>query len=205
MGYWNDFVPFVDYATLDSYVDSIDHYVNSGMLKSASEFYYPVRLKPKGDNTLEQLKRGGVNHIEIRMIDLNPFSFCGIMEEDLEFLHLLFVYLSSLEDEEFDDEAQVRAITNMKRAALFDEEDIKILGEHGQEIPVSVAVKQIFEDMEAFYQKCGKMEAVEKLKFQKDKVEDEKKRYANQIVDRFQTDYVQKGINLAKSYVKALK
>ena len=58
-GYWNDFIPFLDYGTRQEYADSIAFYVKSGQLKEVSELYYPVRLKPKGENSLEQLKKTG--------------------------------------------------------------------------------------------------------------------------------------------------
>lgn len=56
IGYWNDFDPLLDYENLQSYVKSIESYVAQGQLKEAAELYYPVRLKPKGENTLERLK-----------------------------------------------------------------------------------------------------------------------------------------------------
>ena len=56
IGYWNDFDPLLDYENLQSYVKSIENYVAQGQLKEAAELYYPVRLKPKGENTLERLK-----------------------------------------------------------------------------------------------------------------------------------------------------
>ena len=43
-GYWNDFTPILEYADLESYIQSIEHYVESGQLKGASELYYPIRL-----------------------------------------------------------------------------------------------------------------------------------------------------------------
>lgn len=56
IGYWNDFDPLLDYENLQGYVKSIESYVAQGQLKEAAELYYPVRLKPKGENTLERLK-----------------------------------------------------------------------------------------------------------------------------------------------------
>ena len=87
IGYWNDFDPLLDYENLQSYVKSIESYVAQGQLKEAAELYYPVRLKPKGENTLERLKNYGVDHIELRMLDLNPLEPVGIRREDLKFLH----------------------------------------------------------------------------------------------------------------------
>lgn len=50
MGYWNEFAPILDYHTISAYADSIRKYVDMGLLKAASELYYPIRLKPAGEN-----------------------------------------------------------------------------------------------------------------------------------------------------------
>ena len=74
MGYWNEFAPILDYQNIYAYADSIRKYVDMGLLKAPSELYYPIRLKPAGENNLESLCQNGVNHIELRMFDLNPLA-----------------------------------------------------------------------------------------------------------------------------------
>ena len=81
-GYWNTFLPIFDYRSLDAYIQSMEYYIRAGELREIRELYYPVRLKPKGENSLANLKQG-VDHIELRMLDLNPFSPVGISKEDM--------------------------------------------------------------------------------------------------------------------------
>lgn len=66
IGYWNDFIPILRYENLKAYTDSIQAYVNDGQLKSPAELYYPVRLKPRGENSLKNLQNNGVDHIELQ-------------------------------------------------------------------------------------------------------------------------------------------
>lgn len=94
MGYWNEFAPILDYHSISSYADSIQKYVDMGLLQAASELYYPIRLKPAGENNLESLCRNGVNHIELRMFDLNPFVSAGVEKKDIVFAQLLMVWLA---------------------------------------------------------------------------------------------------------------
>ncbi|MCI9539182.1 MAG: hypothetical protein HFG35_13130 [Eubacterium sp.] len=68
----------IPYQSIESYADSIEKYVLQGLLKAPSELYYPVRLKPAGENNLENLRKNGVNHIELRMFDLNPLCAEGL-------------------------------------------------------------------------------------------------------------------------------
>jgi glutamate--cysteine ligase len=116
MGYWNFFAPILNYHDIRSYADSIQHYVDLGLLRFPTELYYPVRLKPAGSNNLNTLRRDGVNHIELRMFDLNPLVPCGVEEKDVIFAHLFLVWLASTPGQPFSHEAQVQAVQNFKNA-----------------------------------------------------------------------------------------
>ena len=50
LGYWNFFAPVFDYTNLTRYADSIQRYVDDGLIRYATELYYPIRLKPAGEN-----------------------------------------------------------------------------------------------------------------------------------------------------------
>ncbi len=99
-GYYNDFDVHLSYNSIDSYCDVVEQYIEDGRLYSLSELYYPVRVKPSGDNTLANLRKG-INHVEIRSIDLNPYSEIGIEEEDIKLIQLLFVFAMSRECEDY--------------------------------------------------------------------------------------------------------
>ncbi len=126
-GYWNSFLPTLNFDSLPAFVDSIKSYVDSGTLFSASELYMPIRLKPKGENTLDSFKNG-ISHIELRMFDLNPLEPLGINADDLRFAHLLAVYLSEQPDFDYTEELQHQAIINHRNAALFDLDGVQIDG-----------------------------------------------------------------------------
>ena len=125
-GYWNQFIPELDYSSLASYINSIQNYIKKGILFSAGELYLPVRLKPKGENSLEKLLNTGVDHIELRMFDLNPLEKLGVAQKDLEFAHLFLIYLLNLEDFNFTPDLQKQAIENHQNAAFYDISNIKI-------------------------------------------------------------------------------
>lgn len=117
-GYWNRFLPVLDHGSLSAFTDSIRRYVDSGALYSASELYLPVRLKPQGVNTLDNLAEHGIDHIELRMFDLNPEAPLGIDGRDLKFAHLLILWLFSLPDFDFTPDLQAQAVQNHQNAAL---------------------------------------------------------------------------------------
>lgn len=150
IGYWNDFEPVLDYRSLEGYVDSILKYTEDGTLMSPAELYYPVRLKSAGLYDLERLRREGVSHIEIRIIDENPYSEIGIFREDVRFLHLLMVYLASRAPKPFPEGEQLRALRDMKRAALFDDSTCLSNG-----LSIRENAVQALQDMEAFFEDDG--------------------------------------------------
>ncbi len=205
IGYWNDFIPTLNYDSLEAYVDSIQEYVDCGQLKVAGELYYPVRLKPAGENTLENLKRNGVNHIELRMLDLNPFSPIGIFKEDIKFLHLFILYLMSLENTQFVLFEQIMAIKNEKRAAGYDEKDIRIEMGWRESAMIREAAMEILSDMEAFFADFGQECITKTLEYQKEKLTVPGGRYAVRVKRRFRHDYVKKGLELAKSYADKIE
>ena len=145
-GYWNQFIPQLDYTDLLAYIRSIKDYIEKGVLFSAGELYLPVRLKPRGENSLEALLIGGADHIELRMFDLNPLEKLGVAQKDLEFAHLFLIYLLHLEDFDFTSELQAKAIEHHQSAALYDISNVMI-----NDIPITETANNFLDKMEDFF------------------------------------------------------
>lgn len=147
-GYWNSYEPILDYTDLNSFINTMESYVTEGSLSSTSELYYPVRLKPHGSNSLEGLRNGGVNHIELRMLDVNPLFPEGINVKDIEFLTLLIVYLTGLPKLELSIWQQRQCIRNMKSAAHYPLEEIQISLHNHRTMNLTECAMDILRDME---------------------------------------------------------
>lgn len=199
IGYWNEFTPILNYNNLESYVNSIQQYIDDGLLKSASELYYPIRLKPQGANSIENLKTTGINHIELRMLDLNPLSPVGIFKEDMDFLHMLILYMTSLADEDFSESEQICAIKNVKQAAEYDDENT-FINLDGEKIPLKSAALDVLCDMQRFFEKHNQHNALNIIDYQKNKITDKSKRYVEIIRKNFSKNYVENGIRLSMKY-----
>ena len=203
VGYWNDFVPVLDYDSIEQYTESIWRYIKEGAIVSPSELYYPIRLKPKGENRLDHLRLNGVNHIELRMLDVNPLTPVGIFEEDIAFIQLLILWLMSLEESELDETAQKNAVNNMKTAALYDEQHIMI--ERGGECkPIREAAAEVWHAMRDFFRSLDAPEEIFAiLDDQRRKINDARNRYAVIIREQYGDNYSAKGLALAKQYAEA--
>lgn len=189
-GYWNHFVPLLDYSDLQSYIGSIRKYIDDGNLRSVSELYYPVRLKPRGANSLEALAENGINHLELRVIDVNPLSPTGVFVEDIRFIHLLMLYLSSLPEKEFSEADQIKAVKNIKQAAVFGNDETR------------QQAKYVLADIRRFISGYFP-EFISVVDYQLEKTKPGNS-YAEIISKRFGDTYMEKGISLAKEYQRSV-
>ncbi|MBQ9166153.1 MAG: hypothetical protein IJX71_04435, partial [Oscillospiraceae bacterium] len=197
MGYWNYFTPIFDYSDIRAYADSIQRYVDDGLLRFPTELYYPVRLKPRGQNDLNTLREQGVDHIELRMFDLNPLAPHGLDERDVVFAQLFLVWLASTPREDFSVKAQVQAVQNFKNAAHYDLKTVKIVLPHGQVCSVTEAALWVLSLMDEFYADFPP-KVREILDFEREKFIDGDNRYAWQIRRTYDGGFVRKGMVLAR-------
>ena len=197
LGYWNYFAPVFDYSNIRAYADSIQRYVDEGLLRFPTELYYPVRLKPRGVNNLNTLREQGIDHIELRMFDLNSLVPGGIDERDLAFAQLFLVWLASTPREPLSTKAQVQAVQNFKNAAHYDLKTVKIVPPDGEVTSVANAALKVLDRMAEFYE--GFPDSVGKvLAFEREKFVDAENRYAWKIRRAFDGGFVKKGMALAR-------
>lgn len=202
IGYWNRFEPVLNYSSIDEYVSSIEKYVEDGSIMLPAELYYPVRLKNRGVYNMDSLREDGVNHIELRIIDLNPCSPIGILKQDIQFLHLLMVFLMYRDKFHFNSEEQLDAIHDIKNAALYDSKQL------ASGADMETTARFTLYEMEAFFRK-GPFSRIEReyvreaLNFQKDKL-DPGNKYSEMVRKHFAEDYHEKGVALAKDHFKRL-
>lgn len=190
-GYWNQFIPILDYTDINTYISGIREYVSKGVLFSAGELYLPVRLKPPGDNSLESLERCGIDHIELRMFDVNPLSPLGIFRADMEFAHYFLIYLLSLPDFDFSPELQRTAVKNHQASSRYDLSEIKINGYNAED-----AALGMLDDMAVYF--SGIPKVIQNIEHQKTKIK-ENKRYCTEVYRLFHKDFQRKMLEFIRS------
>lgn len=85
-----------DYQTV-GLKDAKDEYqqLNTSLLQIENEFYSSVRPKrttQRGETALQALRLRGVEYVEVRCVDLNPYEPLGISEEQIHFLDAFLLY-----------------------------------------------------------------------------------------------------------------
>lgn len=90
-GYRNESSVDVSYQSLEAFVTDVESAVENGELSLEKELYRDVRMR--GGQPLRQMLEGGIQYLEFRNFDLNPYDPHGISDEDLLFIKLWTVAL----------------------------------------------------------------------------------------------------------------
>ena len=130
----------VSYENLASYVQSLADGVTTGyegyekigikndeeylqlndcILQSEAEFYSTIRAKrvaPSGENFLQCLLDEGVEYIEVRLMDLDPFEPLGISQQTVRFLDTFLLYCLLADSPKNSDELDQEVKSNVTLA-----------------------------------------------------------------------------------------
>ena len=90
-GYHNFPEVEVSFTSVAAYTDDLLRLVDSGVLIAPKEFYSPIRLRHAGG--FEKLRTQGITYLEIRNLDVNPFSPLGVDKMTLQFVQLFLLYM----------------------------------------------------------------------------------------------------------------
>jgi len=100
-GYVNAPEIIVSYDSVEKYVETLEHWVTEGKLIAEKEFYSNVRLR--GAKKAREFLDNGIQYLEFRLFDLNPFEPYGINLEDAKFIHhfiLLMIWMDETADQQ---------------------------------------------------------------------------------------------------------
>ena len=143
------------YNSIAEFTEDIQSFIDEGHLSQAKELYTQIRLKPKNPvNMLESLNDDGIQYLEIRTLDINPFYKCGLIKNDMHFLHLFMIYLLIKEESDYE-KWQEEALYNEEKTAEHGyEEDLKLIDD-GSEISLKDWALSILDEMEMVANELG--------------------------------------------------
>ncbi|NLK94433.1 MAG: bifunctional glutamate--cysteine ligase GshA/glutathione synthetase GshB [Clostridiales bacterium] len=198
-GYKNivDLVP--KYTSVKEYINSIEEYIKDKIINSHKELYTPVRLKAKDNkNFLKSLEEDGIEYLEYRSLDINPFEKGGVSLEDLKFLQMFNIYLL-LKDEKDYDFWQEEGLSNQTLIANYGLDDI-VLENNGEKVLKSSFAISILEEMKEINSKLnlGREEQLEKAI---SKIKHPEETYSYRIYKKVQEEgFINAHISLAAKY-----
>lgn len=110
------------YERIGVKVDGAWRQLNANLLQIENEYYSPIRPKRvarSGERPTSALRRGGVEYVEVRALDINMFDPAGINQNTLRFMEAFLVYClledSPLFDSSGFDEAKANHSGTAKR------------------------------------------------------------------------------------------
>ncbi|WNO08983.1 glutamate--cysteine ligase [Teredinibacter sp. KSP-S5-2] len=111
--------PHADYEKIGVKDDAGEYLqLNTGLLQIENEFYSVIRPKRTthhGETALSALRNRGVEYIEVRCLDVDPFSPLGISETQVRFLDTFLVACALQASPECDREESDVIAANQKR------------------------------------------------------------------------------------------
>jgi len=110
-----------DFADIGVKVDGKYQQLNTNVLQIENELYAPIRPKRvtnPGEKPSQALRERGVEYIEVRALDVNPFADTGISIEQVYFLDIFLTYCAFMDNKEFDCSCQSLHENNMNNVVL---------------------------------------------------------------------------------------
>lgn len=124
--------------------------LNSNLLQIENEYYSPVRPKRvarSGERPTTALKRGGIEYIEIRSIDINTFDPCGINQNTMRFVEAFLIYCLLEESPSLDQESLAEFTHNQTQTAKRGRDPEFRLLRDGAEVTVAGWAHEILGDV----------------------------------------------------------
>ena len=146
-GYKNLKVLLPSYESVDAFVNDINSFIENGDLSEAKELYTQIRLKPKNpQDLLNSLKNDGIEYIEVRTLDVNPFYQCGLIKQDMKFLHLFLIYMFIKDETDYADWQREAKINEENTAEKAYVDSMRLLRD-GKEVTLKSWASEIINEM----------------------------------------------------------
>ena len=144
--------PSEEFAKIGVKVDGQYRQLNDSILQIENEFYSIVRPK-RTTNSAEKptlaLKKRGVEYVEIRMLDINPFEATGIADEQLHLLDIIVLSCAINPSPVICDNEWKAIQQNQQRAILEGRKpDLKISTLENGEVSFSAMATSCLENMQ---------------------------------------------------------
>ncbi|QFU23822.1 glutamate--cysteine ligase [Shewanella eurypsychrophilus] len=143
-------MPSANFELIGVKVDGEFRQLNANVLQIENEFYSPIRAKrvaQDGEKPSEALARAGVEYIEVRALDVNPFSEVGIEASQVRFLDLFLLYCLLSDSPDSDETQETEITSNLNLVILEGRKPGLKLSCNGEEITLADWMTQMFNTM----------------------------------------------------------
>ena len=107
--------PSAQWQRLDEHPDSERRQLNANMLQIENEYYStirPKRVAQSGERPTAALRRGGIEYVELRALDVSPFDPVGINQRQARFLEMFLLNCLLLDSPPVDADEHAANVSN---------------------------------------------------------------------------------------------
>jgi glutamate--cysteine ligase len=137
-----------DFIKIDN--NKLQSQINSNILQIEDEYYATARAKSKiisDQRSTSKLMKNGVDFIELRSLDLNPFSRVGIDQETVLFLEVFHIYCFIKSSKPLSKKELEAIRNNDLEVAKYGRKPDLILFNEGDQISLNEWANKIFDEM----------------------------------------------------------
>ncbi|GAA4880672.1 glutamate--cysteine ligase [Ferrimonas pelagia] len=148
-------LPSAEYAKIGVRENGSYRQLNANILQIENELYAPIRPKrtaQSGETPTQALERGGVEYIEVRALDINPFTPLGIDKSQVLLLDLFLLDGLMLATPALDEAAVAELKANFEAVILDGRRPGKMLQRDGQSLALSDWLAELFARWQALAQ-----------------------------------------------------
>ena len=143
--------PYPPYENIGIRVGGEYRQLNTTLLQIENEFYSTVRPKrriKRGERPLHALRERGVEYVEVRLMDLDPFVAIGIGAATMRFLDVFLLHCL-LDDSPDDSPEEIAAIgRNQQDVALRGRDPGLVLYRNGEPVGLAEWGRQVIDECE---------------------------------------------------------
>ncbi len=122
--------PVPGYEKIGVKVDGEYRQLNANLLQIENEYYSsirPKRVANSGERPTAALRRGGIEYVEIRALDINVFDPCGINQNTMRFIEAFLIYCLLEASPPIDDAGLFEASSNQLQTAVHGRDPALVL------------------------------------------------------------------------------
>jgi glutamate--cysteine ligase len=155
---------YEDYEKIGLKTNGVYNQLNTNLLQIDNEFYSTIRPKnvaKSKESALKALHNRGIEYIEVRLIDVDPFSPIGISSERIHFLHLFLLWCLTKDSPEISSDECQELDFNFDQVVLKGRVEGLKLKKKGEDIEMLSYISELmgeistlansFKDIEPFY------------------------------------------------------
>ncbi len=204
-----------EFTTLGVKVDGVYRQLNDNVLQLENELYAPIRPKrsPRaGERTLTALEHRGIEYIELRTLDINPFSPLGVDIQQLRFLDLFLVWCLLKPSAPLGEDDVRRNRHNLTQVVLEGRRPGLMLQTANGELSLRAWGEQLFDELlqvaQLLDRAYGRVQYQIALQAQKEKLQDPSQTLSARLLDHLRSHDMDNGAygrELAETYRQQLR